>query len=252
MGCRPRGEPKGPIIFCDQFSQEFSRDIEPMRGGHGDNYYLQLVANVRRFKGAPAIAKASAPAPIRIEGGFEPWRGVGPEFLGHIGNTISRDFDGAGGLHYVNRTGRNSLAAMKVARDETNLYFYLRTREPIVPTGRMEGLWLLLDTDHNASTGWEGSDFLVGRLSDPDGVRIEENVGGWNWKKVAKAPYRIDGNQLHLAVPRAALRLANQGAAISIDFKWADNIQKPGDVMDFYTSGDVAPQGRFFFRYTAE
>ena len=246
------GEPKGPIVFCDQFSQEFSRDIEPMRGGHGDNYYLQLVANVRRFKGTPAIAKASASKPIRIEGGFEQWRGVGPEFLGHAGKTIPRDFDGACGLHYVNRTGRNCLVAMKVARDETNLYFYLKTREPIVPAGRMEGLWLLLKTDHDASKGWEGSNFLVGRLSDPDGAWIEQNVGGWNWKKVAKASYRIDGNQLHLAVPRAALQLAHHGTAVSIDFKWADNIQKPGDVMDFYTSGDVAPAGRFFFRYRAE
>ncbi len=223
-----------------------------MRGGHGDNYYIQLVANVRRFKGTPAIAKASASKPIRIKGGFEQWRGVGPEFLGHAGKTIPRDFDGACGLHYVNRTGRNCLVAMKVARDETNLYFYLKTREPIVPAGRMEGLWLLLKTDHDASKGWEGSNFLVGRLSDPDGAWIEQNVGGWNWKKVAKASYRIDGNQLHLAVPRAALQLAHHGTAVSIDFKWADYIQKPGDVMDFYTSGDVAPAGRFFFRYRAE
>ena len=25
------------------------------------------------------------------------------------------------------------------------------------------------------------------------------------------------------------------------DFKWADNLQHPGDIMDFYISGDVAP-----------
>jgi hypothetical protein len=39
-----------PVMFVDQFSEEFSRDIEPMKGGHGDNYYYQLVANVRRYK----------------------------------------------------------------------------------------------------------------------------------------------------------------------------------------------------------
>jgi hypothetical protein len=25
-------------MFVDQFDQEHSRDIEPMRGGHGDDY----------------------------------------------------------------------------------------------------------------------------------------------------------------------------------------------------------------------
>ena len=41
-----------PPIFVDEFNEEFSRDIEPMPGGHGDDYYYQLVANVRRYKGA--------------------------------------------------------------------------------------------------------------------------------------------------------------------------------------------------------
>ena len=53
------GKPDGPLVFVDQFDQEFSRDIEPMNGGHGDNYYFQLVANVRRYKGAPALPAAS-------------------------------------------------------------------------------------------------------------------------------------------------------------------------------------------------
>ena len=39
---------------------------------------------------------------------------------------------------------------------------------------------------------------------------------------------------------------------MSFDFKWADNLQRPGDVMDFYLSGDAAPAGRFFYRYVAE
>ena len=38
----------------------------------------------------------------------------------------------------------------------------------------------------------------------------------------------------------------------AIDFKWADNLQHPGEVSDFYLSGDVAPEGRFVYRYIAE
>ena len=37
--------------FPDQFSDEFSRDIEPSNGALKDHYYYQLVSNIRRFKG---------------------------------------------------------------------------------------------------------------------------------------------------------------------------------------------------------
>jgi hypothetical protein len=251
------GKPGGPIVFVDQFTRECSRDIEPMQGGHADNYYWQLVSNVRRYKGAGPTPRASAPATIRLEDDFAAWRAVGPEFRDHAGETIARNGDGAAGLRYVNRTGRNDIAAAKVARDDANVYFYLRTRDPIVPRGWPQGLWLLIDADQNASTGWEGFDGIVNRgPGDGSAMSLEVNAGGWRWREVGKVRYRAAGNELHLAVPRAALGLAPHGGDVgrppdvSIDFQWADNVQKPGDVMDFYTSGDVAPEGRFRYRYS--
>jgi hypothetical protein len=38
----------------------------------------------------------------------------------------------------------------------------------------------------------------------------------------------------------------------SLDFKWVDNLQAPGDVMDFYVSGNVAPAGRFNYRFVGD
>jgi hypothetical protein len=35
------------VEFVDQFDREYGRDIEPMKGGHGDNYYYQLATNLR-------------------------------------------------------------------------------------------------------------------------------------------------------------------------------------------------------------
>mgnify|MGYP006864374383 FL=1 len=32
-------------------------------------------------------------------------------------------------------------------------------------------------------------------------------------------------------------------------FKWSDNMQTDGDIMDFYSYGDVAPGGRFCFHF---
>jgi hypothetical protein len=59
------------------------------------------------------------------------------------------------------------------------------------------------------------------------------------------------GNELQLAIPRAALGLKPGETQTAIDFKRADNLRAPGDVMDFYTSGSVAPPARLNFRYTA-
>lgn len=64
--------------------------------------------------------------------------------------------------------------------------------------------------------------------------------------------FRTSGRELHLTIPRAALGLSKNSASISLDFKWADNIQAPGDLMDFYVSGDAAPEGRFRYRYSAK
>ena len=40
----------GKYVFTDNFNQEYSRDIEPMEGGHGDRYYRWLCEYVRAYK----------------------------------------------------------------------------------------------------------------------------------------------------------------------------------------------------------
>ena len=57
--------------FPDEFSQEGSRDIEPMKGGHGDNYYYQMAANIRRFKGVGRPEPSSSPVTITVDGRFD-------------------------------------------------------------------------------------------------------------------------------------------------------------------------------------
>jgi hypothetical protein len=242
--------PGQPIVFVDQFSEEFSRDIEPVKGGHGDNYYYQLIANVRRYKGVPPLPPASAPKTMVATGDFAQWRDVQPEFSSHVGETAPRDFAGAGGTHHKNLSGRNDFAACKVARDAANIYFYVRTVAPLTPATDTNWMWLLIDADQNPQTGWAGYDFIVNRERAADGkFWLEKNTGGWNWKKVAPVETRVAGTELQLAIPRAALGLKNGETKTAFDFKWADNLQQPGDVMDFYVSGAVAPAGRFNFRF---
>jgi hypothetical protein len=140
---------------------------------------------------------------------------------------------------------------MKVARDASSLYFYARTEAPLTPSTDPNWMWLILSTGDKNHPNWEGYDYIVNRSIDSDGGSwLEECEGGWKWKKVAKIKVRAAGNELHLAIPRSLLHLPD-ASAMSIDFKWADNLKLPGDIMDFYLSGDVAPEGRFMFRYAS-
>lgn len=244
------GKPDGLPVFVDQFDEEYSRDIEPMRGGHTDNYYWQLVANVRRYKGAPPLPKASAPKTIHIDKGFAQWQKVGPEYRDTNGDTSPRDYTGVSGTHYTNKTGRNDLEAFKAARDANYLYFYARTRAPITPHTDSNWMWLLIHTGFSNGVDWEGYDFIVNRKVENSGTTwLEKSEGGWHWKKAAVVHYVVIGNELQIAIPRKALGLPEGITEVSLDFKWADNTQHPGDILDFYVSGDVAPEGRFRYRY---
>ncbi len=242
--------PGKPIVFVDQFDEEFSRDIEPQKGGHRDNYYYQMIANIRRYKGVPPVPAASSPVTIKIDGPFAQWSDVAPEFAPEPGASLARDFPGVGGLHYTNKTLRNEFQSFKVARDRDYLYFYARTREAITLPRDAAWMWLFIDADRNAKTGWSGYDFVVNRTFDSKGQTwLERNTGGWHWEKVAPVRLRVEGNQMQLAIPRSALGLPAHAEDASLDFKWADNLQQPGDVLDFYLDGDVAPAGRFNFRF---
>jgi len=240
--------PGQPVAFVDQFDQEFSRDIEPVKGLHGDNYYYQMVANIRRYKGAPPLPVASAAKTIKLDGDFAQWQDVGPEFPDHAYDTDHRDF-GKGELHYTNTSGRNDITLAKVARDTANVYFYAKTRQPLTPRTDPNWMWLLIDADQNPKTGWEGYDFIVNRTMDGQTTWLEKNAGGWKWEKAARLEVRVEGNELMLAMPRQALGLSS-GDVVQFDFKWWDNARKPGDIMDTYLSGDTAPDIRFNYRYT--
>ncbi len=245
--------------FPDQYDTEHSRDIEPMKGGHGDNYYCQMVDRIRRFKGVREQPVASAPKTIRIGGPAAQWDAVQPDFRSWPGNTKPRDAQGYGSTHYKNDTGRNDIVRAKVARDKTNLYFMVECAAPITPAADPNWMWLLISARSALSPrpsapsplasrllpDWNGFHFILNR-TEP-GV-LEVCTGGWNWKRVGKVRYAVRGNRLEAAIPRKLLGL-DARQPLDLSFKWADNLQKPGDIMDFYLSGDVAPLGRFVWRW---
>ncbi len=239
--------PNRPVVFVDQYDHEYSRDIEPVKGLHNDNYYYQLVANVRRYKGQVSLPIPTAMKSIDITASFDQWNDVGPDFVDRSFDVDHRDF-GKGSRQYRDSSGRNDFVVVKVARDPMSISFYAQAASPWTPPSDPYWACLLIDSDQNSSTGWEGFDYLLNRTIEAGETWLERNSGGWNWERVQKVPFRVDNNQLMFSVARERLGLAT-GEDIRFDFKWIDNSQQPGNILDTYVSGDAAPDGRFRYRY---
>ena len=109
-------------------------------------------------------------------------------------------------------------------------------------------MWLLLDVKGREPPDWEGFQFLVNREAASDAeTSLERCVGGWRWEGAGTVPYRVEGNEMHIVVPRDALGIPK--GRFVVEFKWLDNVQEPGDILDAYVHGDAAPGGRFRYRY---
>ncbi|NLO83678.1 MAG: hypothetical protein GX094_11605 [Clostridiales bacterium] len=247
---RFHGTKERPVRFVDTASQEFSRDIEPMKDGHFDNYYMQLVAEVRRYKGMEPLPQATPRKKIDLSDSFGQWRDVGPAYRDMPFGNLHREHVGYGGVIYRDVTGRNAFDTMKVARDDENIYFYVKTEKPIVYDAATPWMWLLFGFEgREYAPNWEGYQYIVNNIVlDNNTTVLQSSLGGFRWGKNAPVKYRMEGNEMHIAVPRACVGL-KPGQPFRMYFKWADNTGSNENIEDFYLHGDTAPYGRFYFVY---
>jgi len=235
-------------FFVDQYNAEFNRSIQPMKGGYTDNYYMQMAENIRRYKGVRAIPVNKGMHDIRVDGDFKDWNDVKVEYRDTRGDVTHRDYNGYGGLHYVNNSGRNDILTSKVAVDKQNVYFYAETDKPLTSYKGKNWMLLLIDADHDASTGWYGYDYLVNQeITGPHATTLMSYDGATGkWRKVAPLDYSYQGTQLEIRVPRKLLGLTGNG--FTFDFHWSDNPKDLKDPISLCTDGDSAPNRRFNYR----
>jgi len=238
-----------PMAFVDQYSAEKSRDIEPVKswGNKGDVYYMQLVSNIRRFKGMESSDIVSAEKTIDMQD-ITSWNDVTPEYKSYKGNVEHRNALGQGSLVYTNTTGRNDIVGAKVARDPSYIYFYVETADDLTDKSDSKWMRLFIDVDRDKTTGWEGYDYVLNRTSPTDSVTVEKSTNSWEWTKTGAAEYVIDGKTLVIKIKRSSLGLTGS-SPLNFEFKWSDNMQEDGNIMDFYVNGDVAPGERFNYIY---
>ena len=242
----------GQPVYVDQFDSEFSRDIQPMKGGFGDDYYYQMVSYIRRYKGCHPLPPVTQ-GTIKLHKPLSQWASVNPVFQNNVGLPVHRDYQGWGsGLVlpvYKNNTGRNDMVAAKVCYDTKNVYFWVRTRKYITSWKDPNWMLLFINSTGNPHKGWLGYNYVIDRkvLNDHTAA-LQKNIGGqYKWKTVGQVQYRVQGDQMEVVVPRKMLDLAGKLPS-DIHFKWADNIQQTGKWSDFYLNGDCAPPFRFYYR----
>ncbi|MCR4920784.1 MAG: hypothetical protein K5945_03630 [Bacteroidaceae bacterium] len=237
----------GETYFVDVYNQEFSRDIEPSSEPLiRDHYYLQMVSNIRQYRGVHKIPTPTVSRNIDIDGDFEQWADVTPEFR-----------DEPGDVYYTSTTAQSSIERMrnsndivtaKVTKDAENLYFYVSTREEIrqLSTSNEKVRWmsLLLNADCDYSNGWYGYDYMVSNESQK--MKLFR-YSATEWEAIADVRWQAEGKEMMLTLDRRILGLE---ADTDFDFKWIDNIEKANnDVLYFLAKGEAAPNGRFNYRY---
>ena len=241
------------ILFVDCASMEYSRDAEMMRGGYFDNYYMQLIYNIERFKGDAPVIVQDGRYPINVTGDFSQWDNAIVNYTDPSGDTVERNGRGYGDVTYTDTTGRNDIVSAKITGDTKNVYFYVKTVDTISKYDA-ESSWMQLyvDIDRDVSTGWYGYDYIINyKASDASTTTVAKYTGtdgAYGYTEVGTVSYRVSGNEMMIEVPQEMLGIENY-RMINLEFKWADSDTTYETMEQFYTDGDVAPLGRLNYVY---
>ena len=202
---------------------------------------MQLVANIRRYKG---IMSPPAAGTIKTVRSFADWNDVKPVYIDYVNDTQHRNHPGAElnpPRTYTNNTGRNDFYILKVARDKKNLYFYAETADNISKDITDNWMRLYINSDRKHDTGWNGYDFRINA-----GTQLQK----WSdaqWITIGHVTKAQENNKLMYSFPAEDISLNVN--ALDFEFKWSDNMQDENDPLDWYVNGDAAPGGRFNFVY---
>ena len=233
-------------FFVDTFNENYSRDLEPMKGGYGDNFYLQTMDNIRKFK--------------YTESAHYDYQKITPEsisskiwddaatFLDFVSDCKDRDSEGYYKNYYSDATGRNDIAKVQVAHDSENLYIRITCAEDITAHDGSDENWM------NVYIGTQGKDYkygdyqyIINRKPQGNKTSVEQFVSMTEFRSKKEAELSIDGKMMMLTVPLSALGLSQDSCHIML--KVADNVVRTEDFSNFYTMGDSAPFGRISYTY---
>src|SRR6185437_124281 len=116
----------------------------------------------------------------------------------------------------------------------------VHTQAKLTPYSDPNWMQLLIDSDQNASTGWNGYDYVINnKVLNANTTTLKRLSDGKTWP----VKYRAVGQELMVIVPRALLDL-KPGSGTTFDFHWADNVPVgTGAIADWWYNSENAPDG---------
>lgn len=242
---------EGRVYFVDTYNEEYSRDIEMMKGGYGDNYLLQLMRLNREYSYEPAKHYKYDFNTIDInDASLADWDKVTNVYYDFEGDTIARDFISADQKHnLVNNNNRNDIVKTSITNDKDNLYIRVDTASDITSREASDKTFMnvFINTNKNEDT-FMGFDYVINREQSGNKCSIERLGSDFATDKVdIEADIHINGKTMEISIPLKALGLNSDN--MNLSFKVSDSVTNQADEMDYYINGDVAPIGRLGYSY---
>lgn len=229
----------GSISLIDNADINNSRDIEPMSGGYGDNYYLQMCRYITQFKYGTVALSPAGEATVDLTATSEAWLSAGAiAYDDPTGDGAARDHQAAAvsSIVYTAPAADNDITRLYVAADANATYLRVETAEAVKDSQKEGNLVLLIKTGDKT--------YAINRAGDTSTTcPVEELIDG-TWKPVGEATCHAEGNRFSVAVPTD---LIPNGDTLYI--KWADGIADPADRMAYYTCPEAAPYGGMFLAF---
>ena len=238
----------GEYMLCDAANKEYSRDIEPMQGGYQDAFYLQLIDNIRRYKGVKGTVEANVSKMIDINGAFSQWKEV--TYIVHNPDKrfIGRDAYGAARtVRYTEKEPTDPLVEIRVAHDTANIYFYLKGKHAFSDQREKEnGLIIFIGTGDPGTKEWESYEYIIGNEISEGNISIGQFQNGFSTKNIGNGKIARREDVIQIRIPRTAIGLSTQNRFY---FKVAMDVADPSDIMHSYQSGVSMPMGRLSYMY---
>lgn len=237
----------GEYMLCDAVDKEYSRDIEPMEGGYEDAFYIQLIRNIRAYKGVGKQSPAMKGKTIKLRKSLEQWNTVAYVCPNIDAAMPLRDNYGVSKtIRYTEHKRVNQIKEIKVTHDEKNLYFYIACSDRISPKDASSLPVLFIGTGMPELKGWNGYEYKTGAIRTDAKVELKDLNADFTSKDAGTVNYVLSGNIIQMQIPRASLELKDKN---SFYFKAAIGVDRPSEIASYYRSGSVLPLGRLSYFY---
>ena len=235
-------------FMVDQFDYEYSRDLEPMKGGYGDNYYMQTIQNIRKWKYSEAKHYKYEQKTVDVSSFDESAWESAAVYLDFTGECIGRDHPAFGGaFNYIDDTDRNDIASVRVLHDSKYAYFRVETVADITAYESGDTGWMNILLQTGGGSHFMSYQYALNKNVNGNSGSVSRYTADGKWESFSNCDVYVQGNVMQVRVKLSDIGLSAKN--FCMQFKVTDNVKKASDAASYYTTGDSAPIGRLSYTY---